>query len=55
VPKVVSQRQARFFRAVASGSIRVPGLSKATAEEMVGSVPTHNLPKTAKTPKVRRK
>lgn len=54
MPKVVSQRQARFFRAVASGSIRVPGLSKAKAEEMVAGVPTRKLPKTTKTPKVRR-
>lgn len=50
----VSQRQARFLRAVASGAIKVPSLTKKKAEEMVSGFATHNLPRTAKTPKVRR-
>jgi hypothetical protein len=40
----VSKSQARFFRAAASGSVRVPGLSKEEAEEYVSGYPTKDLP-----------
>lgn len=39
-----SKAQARFMRAVESGSIKAPGLSKAKAAEFVEGVPTKNLP-----------
>lgn len=48
MPKAVSKKQARFFRAVASGSVKAPGLSKDKAEEMVAGQKTRNLPETSK-------
>ena len=40
-----SQKQARFFRAVASGSIKKKGLSKKEAREYVEGHPTKHLPR----------
>lgn len=39
-----SKAQARFMRAVASGDVKAPGLSKAKADEYVSGQPTKNLP-----------
>jgi hypothetical protein len=41
---VKSKSQARFMRAVMSGSIKKEGLSKAVAKEFVEGVPTKRLP-----------
>ena len=43
-----SQSQARFMRAVASGAIKVPGLSKKEAEEYVKGHATKGLPEHVK-------
>lgn len=43
-----SRKQAAFMRAVASGSIKKKGLSKAEARKFVEHVPTKNLPLRAK-------
>lgn len=43
-----SKAQARLMRAVASGSAKVPGLSKAEAKEYVAGTPTKNLPERVK-------
>lgn len=40
-----SQAQARFMRAVASGSIKKKGLSKSEAREYVSGYPVKKLPK----------
>lgn len=47
MPKAVSKRQARFFRAVASGKVKAGGLSRSKAEEMVAGQKTRNLPESA--------
>lgn len=39
-----SKAQARFMRAVAGGSIKAPGLSKAEANKYVSGYPTKSLP-----------
>ena len=39
-----SKAQARFMRAVAGGSIKAPGLSKAEASKYVSGYPTKSLP-----------
>ena len=39
-----SQKQARWFRAVASGDIKKKGLSKKTAQEYVEGHPVKYLP-----------
>jgi hypothetical protein len=39
-----SQAQARFFRAVASGSVKKKGLAPDKAKEMVTGFPTRGLP-----------
>lgn len=44
---VTSKAQARFFRAVAGGEIKKPGLTKAKAQEFVAGVPTKKLPERA--------
>jgi hypothetical protein len=46
-----SKAQARFMRAVASGSIKKPGLSQAQAEEFVQGAPTSKLPPRVKAKK----
>lgn len=52
----VSKAQARFMHAVASGSVRKPGLSPEAAEEYVSGYPTKNLPERAPAkPKKRKK
>jgi hypothetical protein len=38
-----SKAQAHFMRAVASGSVKAPGLSKAKAAEYVSGAPTKGL------------
>lgn len=43
-----SKAQAKFMRAVASGDVKKPGLSKKQAEEFVSGTPTKNLPARAK-------
>lgn len=43
-----SKAQARFMRAVESGSIKKPGLSPAKAKEFLGHTPTKKLPNKAK-------
>jgi len=43
-----SQKQARWFRAVASGDIKKKGLSKKEAEEYVKGHPTKRLPEKKK-------
>lgn len=43
-----SKQQAKFMRAVASGDIEKPGLSKAKALEFVSGYPTKKLPKKIK-------
>lgn len=45
---VRSKQQLKFMKAVASGSIKAPGLSKAEAEEMSSGVKAKGLPKFAK-------
>lgn len=45
----VSQKQARFFRAVASGKAKAGGMSPEKAKEMVSGYSTHDLPKSAST------
>lgn len=42
-----SKAQAKFMRAVASGSIKKPGLSRQEAEEYVSGYPTKQLPERA--------
>ncbi len=44
MPSAKSQAQARFFRGVAGGSIKAPGLSKKEALARVEHVPTKKLP-----------
>ena len=44
----VSRKQARFMRAVASGSIKKKGLSKAKALEFVEGQSTKDLPEKVK-------
>lgn len=44
----VSKRQARFFRAVASGKAKASGMSKERALEMVKGHPTKDLPEQSK-------
>jgi len=41
----VSKKQARWFRAVASGDIKKKGLSRKTAKEFVEGHPTKHLPR----------
>jgi hypothetical protein len=43
-----SKAQARFMRAVASGSVRKKGLSKAKAKEYVSGYSTKSLPAKAR-------
>lgn len=43
----VSQRQARLFRAAASGSVKLKGMSKHKAKEMVSGHPTRDLPESS--------
>ena len=43
-----SQKQARWFRAVASGDIKKKGLSRKTAKEFVEGHPTKRLPEKKK-------
>lgn len=43
-----SKAQARFMRAVASGDVKKPGLSKKQAAEYVSGTSTKNLPARAK-------
>jgi hypothetical protein len=43
-----SQKQARFMRAVASGSVKKKSLSPAKAAEFVSGYSTKNLPKRKK-------
>lgn len=43
-----SKAQARFMRAVASGSAKAPGLSRKEAKEYVSGHSTKNLPERAK-------
>ena len=45
---VKSQAQAKYMRAVAAGSVKAKGLSKAQAKEFVAHQPTKNLPARAK-------
>ena len=45
---VKSKQQAKFMRAVESGSIKAPGLSRKEAKEFVEHVPTKNLPEKVK-------
>ena len=43
-----SRKQAALFRAVESGSVKLSGMTKKKAHEMVSGYPTKDLPKTAK-------
>lgn len=43
-----SRAQARFMRAVASGAVKAPGLSRKEAREFVEGHPTKALPEKAK-------
>lgn len=45
--KAVSQAQYRFFRAVQSGDVEAPGLSREEAGEMLGHQSPKNLPERA--------
>jgi hypothetical protein len=45
--KAVSKRQYRFFRAIQSGSVHVPGLSPQKAGEMLGHQSPKGLPASA--------
>lgn len=50
-----SKAQARFMRAAASGSVKVPGLSKDEAQEYVSGYSTKNLPERKSKPKSKKK
>jgi len=43
-----SKAQAKFMRAVASGEVKQPGLSRARAKEYVEGYPTKGLPNKVK-------
>lgn len=45
--KATSKRQFRFFKAVAAGKAKAPGLSPSKAEEMLGSQSQAGLPERA--------
>ncbi len=49
-----SKAQARFMRAVASGEVKKPGLSRAKAREYVEGYPTKKLPARVKAKKRKR-
>ena len=51
----VSKRQARLFRAAASGDVKLPGLSRAEASEYVSGYPTKDLPERVSTKKKEKK
>lgn len=42
-----SKKQARLFRAAAAGRVKLKGMSKAKAHEMVAGHPTKDLPESA--------
>ena len=50
---VKSKAQARFMRAVASGKVKKPGLTKAKALEFVSGQPTKKLPEKV-SPKIKK-
>ena len=49
-----SKAQARFMRAVASGSVKAPGLSRQEAAEYVEGYSTKRLPEKVKSKKPKR-